>query len=218
MNKKSIVIFDLDGTLTDSLSSIQKTTNNVLISLGLEPYDKEPYRYFVGDGAACLVQRALKGRGVTEKAVILEAQKRYKEEFKTYCMYEVKPYDGICELITCCKRKGIKIAVNSNKPHERTIEVVETIFGKGTFDYIVGQSAERDKKPSPDGVNYILQNAGINKECALYIGDTSTDMQTGHNAGVFTVGALWGFRDEAELREYKADVIISEPMELMEYL
>lgn len=218
MSKKSIVIFDLDGTLTDSLQSICTTTNIVLEKMGLEKYPKDNYRYFVGDGAKTLVKRALEGRGITDGETVEKALKLYQEEFKKYCMYEVRPYDGIGELIQFCKKTCILIAVNSNKPHERTIEVVETIFGKGTFEYIVGQSDDREKKPSPDGVNLILKEAGLSKEDALYIGDTCTDMMTGKNAGVFTVGALWGFRDEAELREYRADAIIAHPMELTDYL
>jgi phosphoglycolate phosphatase len=133
-------------------------------------------------------------------------------------MYEVRPYEGIRELLDFCREKGIQLGVNSNKPHERTIEVVQTIFGRETFDYIVGQSDLRDKKPSADGVNFILREAGLSKEDAVYVGDTSTDMMTGHNAEVFTVGVLWGFRDEAELKQYKADAIISKPMELAAYL
>ena len=96
--------------------------------------------------------------------------------------------------------------------------MIETVFGKGTFDYIVGQSSGREKKPSPDGVNYILKMAGVSKEETVYLGDTSTDMKTGHAAGVLTVGALWGFRDEKELREHQADALIEKPMELVKYL
>ena len=217
MNKK-LVIFDLDGTLTDSLASIWKTTNTVLEAFGLERYEKDPYRYFVGDGAATLVERAFAGRGVTDPQILQRAKERYRIEFEKYCMFEVVPYPGITDLIGYCKKKGILISVNSNKPHERTIEVIETVFGKGTFDYIVGQSSGREKKPSPDGVNYILKMAGVSKEETVYLGDTSTDMKTGHAAGVFTVGALWGFRDEKELREHQADALIEKPMELVKYL
>lgn len=214
MSKKA-VIFDLDGTLTNTLRSIQKTTNLVLETFGLEPYEIDRYRYFVGDGAAELVKRAFSGRGCVDESVIERAVAQYHVEFEKYCMYEVKPYEGIQELLTVCKERGILLAVNSNKPHARTIDVVEEIFGKGTFDCLVGQSPDRKRKPSPDGIHLILDTFGLSKEDVIYLGDTSTDMLTGHNAEVYTVGALWGFRDEAELREYNADAIISYPMDLL---
>jgi phosphoglycolate phosphatase len=142
----------------------------------------------------------------------------YNRIFEEYCMYEVKPYDGIRELLKALKEKGLHLAVNSNKPQPRTVDVVEEIFGKDTFDLLVGQCEERRRKPAPDGVNYILEQLHLDKADVLYIGDTCTDMQTGKSAGVFTVGALWGFRDRQELVENHADAIIEKPLELLQYI
>ena len=215
---KKLVIFDLDGTLTDSLASIQYCTNLTIREFGYAPFPLEPFRYFVGDGAEELIKRALKASGDLELVHYEKAMERYKQVFKEHCMYEVKPYDGILELLKALKEKGIYLAVNSNKPHERTVDVIEQIFGKDCFHMLVGQVPERKRKPDPAGIFHIVNTLGINKADVIYMGDTCTDMQTGKNAGVFTVGVLWGFRERKELEENKADVIIEKPMELLKYL
>lgn len=213
-----LVIFDLDGTLTDSLKSIQYCTNKTLEKFGYAPFPLEPYRYFVGDGVAELIKRALQAAGDKNLVNLGAAMEFYNEIFKEHCMYEVKPYKGILELIQSLKDKGIRIAVNSNKPQAGTSDVVETVFGKETFSMAVGQAPERDRKPSPDGIYHIARTLNVSLRDILYVGDTSTDMQTGKNAGVFTIGVLWGFRDRQELIENKADAIISDPLEILDYL
>lgn len=217
MTKKA-VIFDLDGTLTNTLKSIWKSANLALAGVGYPPIALEKYRYFVGDGADELIRRVLAASGDKELIRFEETRKSYLKHFATYVNYEVKPYEGIRELLMALKERGIKMAVNSNKPHQRTIEVVEEIFGKDTFDMIVGHSEERARKPAPDGVLYILDTLQLCKDEVIYLGDTCVDMQTGKSAGVYTVGALWGFRDRQELSENHADAIIEHPMELVAYL
>lgn len=212
------MIFDLDGTLTDTLKSIWKSANLSLADVGLPPFEPDRYRYFVGDGAEELVKRALKAAGDSELVHFQEMRESYRRHFEKYVNYEVKPYEGIRELLSSLKERKILMAVNSNKPHERTVDVVETIFGKGTFDVLAGQCDSRKRKPSPDGVFYIMEQLNLVREDVIYLGDTCVDMKTGRNAGVFTVGALWGFRDRQELEENHADAIISHPMELLHYL
>ena len=133
-------------------------------------------------------------------------------------MYQVKPYDDIPKLLAALKEKGLKITVLSNKPHAQTIDVVETLFGKGYFDVIQGQKPEVPIKPSPAGVYEILKQLSLKIDDILYLGDTGTDMQTGKSAGVFTVGVLWGFRKREELEENGADAIIAQPLEALEYI
>lgn len=217
MSKKA-VIFDLDGTLTDTLKSIWKSANLALEDAGLLPIELDRYRYFVGDGAEELLKRALVADGDTELSCLLRVRESYRKHFKKYVNYEVKPYDGILELLSALKERGILLAVNSNKPHDRAVDVVETIFGRNTFQMIVGQCGERERKPAPDGVFYIMEQLKLSKEEVIYLGDTCVDMKTGKSAGVFTVGALWGFRDRQELEENHADAVIGHPMELMDYL
>ncbi len=215
---KKAVIFDLDGTLTNTLKSLWKSTNMALATAGLPPHEIDSYKYFAGNGAKELIRKSLIADGDTELVHFDSVMEAYNRIFEEYCMYEVKPYDGIRELLKALKEKGLHLAVNSNKPQPRTVDVVEEIFGKDMFDLLVGQCEERRRKPAPDGVNYILEQLHLNKEDVLYIGDTCTDMQTGKSAGVFTVGALWGFRDRQELVENHADAIIEKPLELLQYI
>lgn len=215
---KKAVIFDLDGTLTNTLKSLWKSTNMALATAGLPPHEIDSYKYFAGNGAKELIRKSLIADGDTELVHFDSVMEAYNRIFEEYCMYEVKPYDGIRELLKALKEKGLHLAVNSNKPQPRTVDVVEEIFGKDTFDLLVGQCEERRRKPAPDGVNYILEQLDLDKADVLYIGDTCTDMQTGKSAGVFTVGALWGFRDRQELVENHADAIIEKPLELLQYI
>ena len=215
---KKAVIFDLDGTLSDSLASIKYCADLAVEPLGIGPFTPQQYKYFVGDGAANLIKRCLAAGGDAELTHFDEAFARYREIFKENCMYEVKPYDGIRELLAELKNRGLKIAVLSNKPHAETINVIETLFGKGYFDIIQGQKPDVPIKPSPEGVFRILEQLQMTSEEILYLGDTCTDMQTGKRAGAFTVGALWGFRDRQELEENHADAIVAHPLELLQYV
>lgn len=215
---KKAVIFDLDGTLSDSINSIKYCGDKVMADYGYGPFSVEQYKYFVGDGAANLVKRALFAGGDSELVHFEEAFARYKEVFRENCMYEVKPYAGIRELLAALKEKGVALAVLSNKPHVETIQVIETLFGPGFFDVILGQTDSVAIKPSPEGVFVILDKLGLSPKEVLYLGDTATDMKTGKSAGAFTVGALWGFREYKELSDNHADAIIEEPMQLLKYL
>lgn len=212
------VIFDLDGTLADSLESIAYCTNRALAKYGFAPFDKERYKYFVGDGAAELIRRALRHSGDEALEYYDRVKAEYDILFEADCMYKVEPYEGIVELLHTLKERGIKIAVLSNKPHERTKDVIRTLFGEGLFDVVQGQVETMRKKPSPDGVYHIVKQLGIEIADIVYAGDTNTDMQTGKSAGAFTVGVLWGFRDRKELEENHADAIIAAPHELVQYI
>ena len=216
--QKRAVIFDLDGTLSDSIASIKYCADRAVEPLGMGPFTVEQYCYFIGDGAANLIKRCLVAGGDPELVHFEEAFSRYKEIFREHCMYEVKPYDGIPELLAELKRRDIRIAVLSNKPHAETVRVVEELFGRGYFDAIQGQKPDVAIKPSPEGVRQILERLGLTAEELLYLGDTGTDMRTGKAAGAFTVGALWGFRERKELEEHHADAVIGHPLELLSYL
>lgn len=215
---KKAVIFDLDGTLTDTIDSIKKSGDLAMSKYGFGPFSIEQYKYFVGDGAAVLVERCLEAAGDKELVHFAEAYAEYQRVFAKYCMYHVAPYEGIRELLAALKKKGVKLAVLSNKPHPRTVEVIRDIFGEGYFDTVQGQMEGVAKKPSPEGVFQILERLHLKAEDILYLGDTGTDMQTGKSAGAFTIGALWGFRERNELLENHADAIIENPLQLLDYL
>lgn len=214
---KKAVIFDLDGTLSDSIHSIKYSGDRTMEVFGYGPFSVEQYKYFIGDGAANLVRRALAAGGDVELTHFEEAYALYREIFRENCMYRVRPYDGIPELLATLKAQQVKIAVLSNKPHAETVNVIESLFGKDYFDAIEGQKEGLAIKPSPDGVFRILGQLGLSAGDLVYLGDTATDMRTGKAAGAFTVGALWGFRERAELEEGGADAVIGYPLELLRF-
>lgn len=211
------VIFDLDGTLVDSIESIAYCANKAIATLGFDPIEKERYKYFVGDGAKELLRRTLQAVGAEEELYYDKVRKAYKEIFEQDCNYLVKPYDGIQEVLKELKSRGIRLAVLSNKPHARTLDVVAEFFEEGTFEVVQGETREVERKPSPAGVFAIAKKMQLSLEDFCYVGDTNTDMKTGKAAGVFTIGVLWGFRDRQELEENHADAIIEVPEELIAF-
>lgn len=215
---KKAVIFDLDGTLSDSIHSIKYCADRAVGEFGYGPFTVQQYKYFVGDGAANLIRRALAAGGDEAGSHFEEVFARYREIFRENCMYKVVPYEGIRELLAALKEKDIRIAVLSNKPHAETINVIETLFGRDYFDVIQGQKDNVAIKPSPEGVFQILEQLGLEVEDVLYLGDTSTDMKTGKSAGAFTLGALWGFRERQELEENHADAVIGHPLDVLKFL
>lgn len=219
--KKRAAIFDLDGTVADTLESIAYSANTTLEALGLRKRPVDEYNYYAGDGADVLVMRALKAACEDDEraqALFKVAKAKYKEVFAKYCMYHVKPFDGILEMLDGLKAQGIKIGVLTNKPHERAVVVVNELFGENYFDLVCGQTEEIPKKPDPSGARIMLKEFGVEPKECLYVGDTNVDMKTGKNTGMFTVGVLWGFRDREELENNKADAIITHPLELLNYI
>lgn len=212
------VLFDLDGTLADTLESIALAGNKVLEMLGLMPQSTENYKYYAGDGADTLIRRALSASGDTQGLLFEKAMKEYRDIFKTDCIYKVKAFPGIHKMLSVLKCNQIKIGVISNKPHQQTFRVVEEIFGKDFFDIIVGQREGVPKKPNPASTLAAAKELGVNSIDCIYVGDTNVDMQTGLGAGMFTVGVLWGFRDKEELETYDPQAIISTPEELIQFL
>ena len=216
---KKAVIFDLDGTLTDTIGSIAEAGNAMLTLRGLQPQPVDSYRFFAGDGAKALVLRALAAAGEGDPAAVIDqALAQYMNIFKDTCTHGVKPFDGIVELLAEMKQRGIAAAVLSNKPHPMTVDVVHSFFGTETFAVVQGQTADIPPKPDQTGINRILAQLKLSSADCLYVGDTDTDMDTGRNAGIETVGVLWGFRDEAELRKHHADHIIAHPLEMLKLL
>ena len=215
---KKAVIFDLDGTLADTIASIAWCGNRALARFGLPSFSEAEYKRFVGDGAAMLVRRALLAAGDEKLSHFDEVYQEYREIFSRDCMYQVKPYDGIVPLLAELKKRGNRNAVLSNKPDADSRRVVVELFGKGFFDHIQGQTEGIPRKPDPAGVYRILEAFGLRAEDFLYVGDSCVDMRTGKAAGIFTVGVLWGFRDRAELEENHADAVIGKPGELLSFL
>lgn len=207
-------IFDLDGTLADTLESMAAVANELMDEIGLERQPVDHFRYYCGEGANMLVRRCLKDAGDPQLMYYEEVCRKYRERFNADPLYKVRIYQGIPELLDRLKKQGTALAVCSNKPHDAAVKVVGELFGN-TFDFVIGQSEEIRRKPAPDGPLKAAEVLGVKPEECLYIGDTKTDMQTGNAAGMHTVGVLWGFRDRQELQENGAGVIIENPKELL---
>ncbi|MCD7751221.1 MAG: HAD family hydrolase [Lachnospiraceae bacterium] len=212
------VIFDLDGTLADTLESIAYCGNYAMRSCKLPDIPLEKYRYFVGEGADTLIRRCLIYSGDEDLKLYEKAYAKYQIIFKEECLFNVTVYPGMLETLQELKANGIRLAVLSNKPQERTLDVVYSLFGRDLFDTVLGHRQGIAKKPSPQGVQEILNGWDMEAKDVLFVGDSATDMITGNAAGATTVGVLWGFRDRAELEKHRAQKIIERPEELLELL
>ena len=209
------VIFDLDGTLVDSLADLADSMNEVLRSMGHPTHPREPYRRFVGDGIVNLVRRALPPEAASE-ASDEEGVLRMREVSARRSLDTTAPYPGILTLLGELRALGLRTAVLSNKPDDTTCELVRRLFPEHAFDRVRGNVPGVPLKPDPSGARILLSELGVRPGDSVYLGDTDTDMRTGRRSGMFTVGATWGFRDEDELRAGGAQRIIRHPLELLE--
>lgn len=212
---KKTVIFDLDGTLLDSIEDIASSMNKVLESLQLPTHKIEDYKHFVGGGVDILVDNALSNQS---KEIKDEVIKRFKIEYDGKLHSKTLPYDGIYELLDELKKLDINLAVLSNKPHEFTVSYVNHFFKNYNFKEIHGQKKDVPKKPDPKAALDIVKCLDSSCENTYFIGDTKIDMQTAKNANMTAIGVLWGFRDEKELRDFGADFIVSNPLEILKII
>ncbi len=208
-------IFDLDGTLCNTLDSMAISANQVIERFGYAPLPAQNFRYYAGDGAKTLVERVLRDAGDEKFEHLEEAFEAYRDIFNKDCTYKVTVYDGILETLQQLKAMGMKLAVLSNKPHAQTVKVISTLFGDGLFDHVQGQQEGIEKKPDPSGVFAITKGFDVKPEECMYIGDTNVDMMTGNRAGAFTVGVLWGFRTREELVKNHAHALAEQPKDLL---
>lgn len=213
-----ICIFDLDGTLVDTLDSLAFSVNETLKEMGLPPVTRDECRIFVGEGARRLMEKALLAGGQENQQRIDEAMEIYGRIFDANCTYHVISYDGIPELLSEMKALGIRLAVLSNKPDRQTVRVAEEIFGKDTFQWIQGQKAGIPRKPDPSAALKIAGELGARPEETIYIGDSEVDIATGTAAKMMTIGASWGFRGRAALEAAGAGVIADAPEEILKWI
>lgn len=210
------VLFDLDGTLANTLVSIASFANEALADCGLPAIETDAYRYLVGNGRDTLIRRMLHTLGQPEDGDLFgRVGAAYDAAYAAEPLRLVTAYPHIPQLLEGLKDRGIPCAVLSNKPDDMTHAVVGGLFARDTFAVVRGQRDGVPKKPAPDAVFSILNTLGVEPAHCLYVGDTKVDMQTGKNAGAVTAGVLWGFRDEDELRANGADHIVGDPLELL---
>lgn len=212
----SAVIFDLDGTLIDSLDDLADTTNDALRAFGLPLHPVAPYRYFVGDGIETMVRRAAPAN--TDPARIALITERARQEYSAHWARKTRPYDGIMELLNALVARDIPLLVLTNKRHDFTLEVMAHFFPATPFARIQGSPPGGTAKPDPALALAMAKDLGLAPSTIMFLGDTKVDMNTAVNAGMIPVGALWGFRPQNELVENGAKILLEKPMDLLQHI
>ncbi len=212
MKKYKGVIFDLDGTLLDTIEDLADSVNEVLSSYGYPEHGVEKYKQKVGNGFRNLLEVSLPEKVDNDK--LDEIVERFVAVYDKNYKNKTEPYQGIDELLRNLAAKGIKLAVNSNKRTDYTKALIHKFFPHIPFIDIMGQREDIPKKPSPAAANMIAEKMGLSADDILYIGDSKTDMQTAANAKMDKAGVLWGFRDLRELKENGADYLFQSAKEI----
>lgn len=208
------VIFDLDGTLLDTLEDLTGAINHVLTSRRLDPISPWACRNMVGNGARVLLQRAA---GVTGPELD-DALAKFLAFYDEHKFDHTTPYPGIAETLDALTARGLRLAVFSNKPHPSTTAMVSRLLGRWPFEHVYGQRDGVPLKPDPTIALKISADMNVAPGQIVFVGDSGEDMATAKAAGMFAVGVTWGLRDEPELHEHGADAVIHEPMRLLDVL
>lgn len=211
-------IFDLDGTLLDSLTDIANSANDVLQQLGYEPHPLSAYATLVGDGVRVLFERALGTDSADDDALIEKCMSLFNEIYADRCIQASRLYPGIESLIDSLNDRGLALAVLSNKPDRFTKLIVKHYLGDSKFRVVLGQREGIPRKPDPVAVFEIARALDMSPDCIAYIGDTNTDMLTARNAGCLAIGVTWGFRSREELLECGAALLADDADELLKHL
>jgi len=211
------ILFDLDGTLLNTLEDLGNAVNRVLSEKGFPTHKLDAYRYFIGEGTAMLITRALpKEKG--NDSTIHACQEAFLKDYGNNWNVKTRPYDGVTEMLDALTARRLKIAVLSNKPHEFTERCVTDLLPTWAFDVVLGESNTVPQKPDPAGALKVAKCLKIPPADFLYLGDSAIDMKTAIAAGMFPVGALWGFRSIEELQESGAQALIERPLEILNLL
>jgi len=217
MSRFKAIIFDLDGTLLDSLEDIADAMNIVLESAGFPPHPVEAYKYFIGDGMDILVERALpekkRSPDVLQKC-LAAMQKAYSRQWTA----KTRPYPGIANLLNRCEAIGLKMGILSNKPDDATQATVDHFLLPEIFAAIHGARPNIPKKPHPLGAELMAGQMGVEPAACIFLGDMPVDMQTAQAAGMYPVGALWGMRTAGELNAGGAKMLAVTPSALADWL
>lgn len=216
MNYK-LVVFDLDGTLVNSLMDLAIAVNFGLKKAGLNTHDVEKYKTFVGNGREKLIERAM-GNAYENESLREIVKTSFDSYYAVHCNDNTDSYEGCEKLLSDLKESGIKTAVLSNKPDEFVERILKKIYPNHKFDIAWGKKSEYKTKPDPDALFAIIKQLNVKKENCLYIGDSNVDIFTAQNAGVDMLGVDWGFRERKELFEAGADNIVSSAEEILEYI
>ena len=209
-----LVVFDLDGTLVDSVCDLADSVNFILSKNGYPINDTDKYYKFVGDGTLKLVERALKGE-TDDKKVIMRLHDEFLAYYSEHCLDKTRAYDGIYELLKNLNKMNVMISVASNKTDVFTKKIVSKLFEEIAFSDVSGKKEGVPKKPDPQIVFDIMNYSNVKPFETLYVGDSDVDVQTGHNAGLLVCGCEWGFRGREELLNAGSDFIVKYPKEII---
>jgi phosphoglycolate phosphatase len=212
-----LVIFDLDGTLADTIEDLGGAVNRALARRGMPTHDIGSYKRMVGNGFRTLVTRALPDTSRSEK-LIAELHAEAAVDYDLHCLDLTRPYPGITELLDELSRRGSPLAVLSNKPHAQAVKVVEGLFSKVAFVVVRGETPEFPRKPDPASALDTARRAGARPGKTIYLGDSDVDMETARAAGMIALGAGWGFRGAAELAQAGARAVLASPLELLTFM
>ncbi len=212
--KFQAAIFDLDGTLLDTLGDIADAMNSALERMGFPGHETTAYRYLTGDGMRALAERSIPEKAKDE-ATLAACIREFRLEYAGRWGTKTRPYPGILGLLTALAQRRIKLNVLSNKLAEFTLQAVRDFLPGFEFSFIIGAKPDLPPKPDPAGASLIASGLRIPPADIIYLGDTGVDMETALRAGMYPVGALWGFRGEKELREHGAKAVIGSPRELL---
>ncbi len=213
--KKELVIFDLDGTLLNTIGDLAEAANYMLALRKLPEHDYATYCSYVGNGIMRLVERALPELWRTPER-IAEARTDFLTYYYNHINRYTRPYAGVCMLLEKLQQQGVRLAVASNKFQAGTEKLINDFFPDIHFEAIFGQRPDVPLKPDPAVVEEILSLTGVARDRVLYVGDSGVDIQTAHRAGVRAIGVSWGFRSREELQEAAADRIIDQADELLD--
>lgn len=213
--KYTLAVFDLDGTILDTLGDLAASLNFALAENGLPARTKDEVRMFVGNGIRLLIERGVPSG--TPVSVTDRVHSDFTAHYSRHCADTTKPYDGIKELIYALRAAGCKTAVVSNKADYAVQSLCRDYF-PSMLDAAVGERANVRKKPEPDSVNEVLRELSVNRADAVYIGDSDVDIRTAANAGMDGIFVGWGFRGEKFLKEHGAAVIVKKPSEISDII
>ena len=214
---KKLVVFDLDGTLLDTIGDLAAACDYVLKGHHLPTHTQDEYHSYVGNGVKKLIERTLP-LDKRDENFIEELRREFIEYYHSHIDVHTTPYNGINDLLGKLCAMGVKIAVLSNKYHDGTVKLISTFFPHIAFVDVRGQMENIPIKPSPDALFSIMEYCGAKREETLYVGDTAVDIHTAHNAGVDVVAVSWGFRKTEDLAKEKPTYIVNHPIEILDYL
>ena len=211
----SAVLFDLDGTLLDTLEDIAALGNRVLDQMGYPTFSSEEYKAFIGNGLKIFFQRALPEADANDEEILTTCMNNFELESKHKREEQTRLFHGIAEMLDGLKAQGFRLAILSNKPHDLTVRCCEQYLAQWSFEVIFGQRENVPPKPDPHSALEITSMMKLEPERFLYLGDTAVDMETARSTGMVPVGVKWGFRPEMELKEAQAAYLLDHPLDLL---